>query len=235
MAPVGQEIHLPLPQPTIGDERGAATVQQNVDALAALFRRGVNAGDVLVWDGNRFDAVPPGPTLAQILAAVYPVGSIYVATVSTSPATLFGFGTWSAFGPGRTLVSLDAGQTEFDVVEETGGVKTVTLTAQQSGLRGHNHTQDPHNHVQDGHAHGPGTYNVELTVVGNTTATGGSNRATGASSPDATPAVHGNSGSATATNQAATATNQAAADSDAPNAHNNLQPYIVVYMWKRTA
>lgn len=59
------------------------------------------------------------------LADVYPVGCIYTTIVSTNPATVFGFGTWSAFGAGRVLVGLDSGNTAFDTVEETGGAKTV--------------------------------------------------------------------------------------------------------------
>ena len=35
-----------------------------------------------------------GLTLSQ----VYPVGCIYTSTVSTNPATVFGMGTWAAFG-----------------------------------------------------------------------------------------------------------------------------------------
>jgi hypothetical protein len=96
-------------------------------------------------------AINAAPTLAQILAAVYPVGSIYVATVSTNPATLLGFGTWSAFGTGRTLVGIDAGQTEFDTVEETGGEKTHVLTIAE--LASHTHVQNSHNHTQDAHNH----------------------------------------------------------------------------------
>jgi hypothetical protein len=33
------------------------------------------------------------PTVTDILKSVYPVGAIYISTVSTSPTTLFGFGT----------------------------------------------------------------------------------------------------------------------------------------------
>ena len=58
----------------------------------------------------------------------WPVGSVYTSIVSTNPATLLGGGTWVSFGAGRVLVGLDATQTEFDTVEETGGAKTHTLT-----------------------------------------------------------------------------------------------------------
>ena len=43
------------------------------------------------------------------ISALYPVGSIYTnASNSTNPATLLGFGTWSAFAAGRVLIGLDA-------------------------------------------------------------------------------------------------------------------------------
>ena len=58
----------------------------------------------------------------------FPVGSVFIAVVSTNPGTLLGYGTWSAFGAGRVMVGIDAGQAEFDTVEETGGAKTHTLT-----------------------------------------------------------------------------------------------------------
>ena len=59
------------------------------------------------------------------IATIYPVGSIYISTVSTNPNTLFGVGTWAAFGTGRVLVGINASDTNFDVVEEVGGTKTV--------------------------------------------------------------------------------------------------------------
>jgi hypothetical protein len=33
----------------------------------------------------------------------FPVGSVFVSVVSTNPATLLGYGTWSAFGAGRMM------------------------------------------------------------------------------------------------------------------------------------
>lgn len=120
---------------------------------------------------------------------LYPVGSIYInANVSTNPATLLGFGTWVAFGAGRVMVGLDAGQTEFDVAEETGGSKTHTLTTAE--MPAHTHA-------------------IKRGTTGSGTATS-ANLAT----DDTVPLTESQGGG---------------------GAHNNLQPYIVVYMWKRTA
>lgn len=59
------------------------------------------------------------------VTAAWPVGSVYVSTVATNPASTLGFGTWEAFAAGRVLVGVDAGDADFDTVLETGGSKTV--------------------------------------------------------------------------------------------------------------
>ena len=160
-------------------------------------------------------------TVAQIASLIYPIGSIYISVDSADPGTLFG-GTWEAFGAGRVLVGLDSGDTDFDTAEETGGAKTHTLTATEMPV--HTHVQDAHNHTQNTHSHvltqlrdattGGATTNIALTA--DTSSTLGTKV----------------TGSTTATNQEATAVNQNAGSG---GAHNNLQPYIVVYMFKRTA
>lgn len=61
---------------------------------------------------------------STIMNLVYPVGFIVTLGVSTNPGTLFGVGTWTAIA-GRVIVGIDAGQTEFDTLNETGGAKTV--------------------------------------------------------------------------------------------------------------
>ena len=125
----------------------------------------------------------------------WPIGSVFIAVVSTNPATLLGFGTWVAFGAGRVLVGLDSGDTDFDVAEETGGAKTVTL----------NETMIPaHTHMQRRHATTTGA------LSGLTTA------------PDASSSAPADLGPVTGSTGGGLA-------------HNNVQPYIVVYMWKRTA
>jgi hypothetical protein len=62
------------------------------------------------------------------LQALHPVGSVYInATNGTNPATLLGFGTWTAFGAGRVPVGFNASNPLFDTAEETGGSYDATL------------------------------------------------------------------------------------------------------------
>jgi hypothetical protein len=82
---------------------------------------------------------------AAIAAAnqiAHPVGSVYISVVSTSPATLFGFGTWEAFATGRTLVGIDTGNSLMDTVEETFGQADQVNVSHSHGVTdpGHTHT-----------------------------------------------------------------------------------------------
>ena len=145
------------------------------------------------------------------LSAAYPVGSIYInATSASNPSTLLGFGTWVAFGAGRVMVGLDAGDALFDTAEETGGSKNATLVS-------HTHTatstvtETPHSHT------GEGITNLVGTASGfNWGGGSGTFRTT-----------------STATTGITVATTNSTEGSSATNA--NVQPFIVVRMWKRTA
>lgn len=144
----------------------------------------------------------------------FPVGSVFIAVTGTNPATLLGYGTWAAFGAGRMLVGVDANDTDFDTAEETGGAKTVTLTAAQSGLPQHTHavTDPGHTHTQT------------------TSATDGASGRADASSGGTT---YNNVANINAATTGITLAN--AGPTNASQAHPNLPPYVVVYMWKRTA
>lgn len=141
----------------------------------------------------------------------WPIGSVFLAVVSTSPATLLGGGTWQQIAGGRVLVGQTGGDADFDTAEETGGAKTVTL--QTSELPSHNHgVTDP------GHVHAQQRF---------PTATGGSTGFTVDTSMSGTQAAANNTASAT--------TGITTQNAGGGAAHENMPPYLVVYMWKRTA
>ena len=106
------------------------------------------------------DAVSGGPG-----GDAFPVGSVFIAVVATNPATLLGYGTWSAIAAGRMLVGLNSGDVDFDTAEETGGAKTHALTTAE--IPAHTHTQNAHDHVltqlRDA-ATGGATTNIALTA-----------------------------------------------------------------------
>jgi hypothetical protein len=146
------------------------------------------------------------------LAAVYPVGSIYVnAAVSTNPATLLGFGTWTAFGAGRVMVGFDSSDALFDTLEETGGSKNAIVVS---------HTHTATSTVTDpGHRHTLTPAYTQFNPPGSGGFTGD-----GRNSYNQTD---------TATTGITVATTNASTGDSGTNA--NVQPYITVRMWKRTA
>jgi hypothetical protein len=74
--------------------------------------------------GNNSTALATTAFVQAALQLLHPVGSIYTATISTNPNTLFGFGTWTTFGSGRMLISQNATFT----AGSTGGASTTTLS-----------------------------------------------------------------------------------------------------------
>lgn len=130
----------------------AADIGTGAEGYPILGAQTINSKPELVYtdeDDNDIQITKAGvlkPSTSTVLAdwsaimeLVYPVGHIYISYVSTNPGTLLGVGTWSAFAAGRVLVGLDGTNAAFDTVGETGGVETVTLTAEQSGLPAHAH------------------------------------------------------------------------------------------------
>lgn len=140
--------------------------------------------------------------------ALYPVGSIYInAGVTTNPATLLGFGTWVAFGAGRVMVGLNGSDTLFDTLEETGGSKDAVVVS-------HTHTATV---TDPGHLH---TYDV---FQGDGLDSSNNVRAND---------QIGRTGSVSTATTGITVSNSTTGSS---GTNANLQPYITVAMWKRTA
>lgn len=67
----------------------------------------------------------------KMLDRMYPVNSIYISTNSTSPASLYG-GSWERYGTGRALVSADDSDTDF-TAGKTGGNKNIVWDTNQNG------------------------------------------------------------------------------------------------------
>lgn len=87
--------------------------------------------------GQNYSAPSALANMAGIMSYIYPVGIVITLGVSTNPATLLGVGTWTAIA-GRVIVGIDAGQTEFDTLDETGGAKTHTLSTAEIPSHQHN-------------------------------------------------------------------------------------------------
>ena len=143
------------------------------------------------------------------MQAIYPVGSIYTnISSSTNPGTLFGFGTWVAL-EGVTVIGRSSTDATFGTAGATGGSKDAVVVS-------HTHTATS---TDSGHTH----------VIGVGTGSGSPNYPTddGDGNNNRTRNYTSDSGAANITTTIST-TGVSATDA-------NLPPYIVAYMWKRTA
>lgn len=160
--------------------------------------------------GNSTTAVATTAFVQAALQALHPVGSIYInATNSTNPGTLLGFGTWTAFGAGRVPVGFDSTNTLFDTAEETGGSANAIVVS-------HTHTATV---TDTGHTH----------TLQDLLSSGAS-----AGSSFNVPTFNGGSTSFQ-TNSSTTGIAVSNSTTGSSGTNANYQPYITVYMWKRTA
>lgn len=143
---------------------------------------------------------------AALAASLYPVGSIYInATSAINPATLLGFGTWTAFGAGRVMVGFNSSNALFDTAEETGGSADAIVVS-------HTHTATV---TDPGHAHSYTTNSSQAPQSGSST-----------------NCMTSPTGQTTGTATTGITVSNSTTGSSGTNA--NYQPYITVYMWKRT-
>jgi microcystin-dependent protein len=181
------------------------------------------AGSIIQWVSN---TLPANWLLCDGSAVSRSTYSSLFAAIGTQYGVGDGTATFNLPNlKGRVAVGRDSAQTEFDVLGETGGAKTHTLTTAQ--MPSHTHTQDSHNHTQNAHSHPVGGSGSLFLVNGGGT-NGGANVTVGGGSYAVSV-----SQSTTATNNPATATNQ---NTGGGGAHNNLQPYQVFnYIIKASA
>lgn len=141
----------------------------------------------------------------ETLLAAHPIGSVYISMSVTSPAELFG-GIWERTAEGKAIVGVDEGDADFSIAERELGEKGHVLSVEE--MPSHDHR---------------GIYWLGDTENGNISLNaGGANPgyslkewASGAV-PEAYPTIY-------------TGYNGGGKE------HNNIQPSMTFYIWKRTA
>lgn len=155
-----------------------------------------------------------GVTLETVIDALYPVGAIFMSTVSTDPGTYLG-GTWERV---KDKFLLAAGDT-YAAGAEGGSADAVAVS--------HTHTQASHNH-------GTGSTDYTKFPVAKSAANIYNDNAdlmsgSGRSYPYANKESAWSSRTATAS--VTPKINSAGVDGTG----KNMPPYLTVYMWRRTA
>lgn len=184
---------------------------------------GVNVPNLNIDAKGRVVSAANRNIAQEFFQLLYPVGEILITHRAGNPNTWLGFGTWVAHGAGRALVGLDTADVTFDAIDKTAGSKTHTLTTAELPA----------------HSHGVGTiaasanlghtHDIQLDYGTTDTAT------LFGSAPD----IATNIGLSTKTTDTGGAHSHTMSGDTAPagsgTAHNNIQPSIVVAIWRRTA
>ena len=170
----------------------------------------------------------------------YVVGSVFLSVLPTNPATLLGCGTWTQIAQGRAIIGQDVGDTDFDTAEETGGAKTVAAAGTNSaptftgtpfsGVINHTHpVTDP------GHTHLTQRY---PTATGSSSGFTIDTSMSGTLADNTLPTKSATTGVTTNNPAGGVASITPAGSVAAPtftgSATSVVQPYIVLYVWKRT-
>lgn len=181
-------------------------------------------------------------TIQQVsILQAYPVGSIYMSVVETNPAELFG-GTWEAIAPGRVLLGAGEYNSNISYTAGTKGGVTSTILS-SSNIPKHTHTVDIKETAAT-HNHRNGVYDEVAAGTGPLSSNYGAVKMY----PSATQHVMSADSSAFSTStqlyMGYTSTDNTKHTHDVtvgdygakiPTAISLMQPYLVVYMWKRTA
>lgn len=157
---------------------------------------------------NSITTVVDNPTSNQAVDfnSIYPIGSIYMNTALVDPTTLFG-GTWELL---KNRFLIGAG----DLYEVGAMAGEVSHTLSVNEMPSHTHIQNAHCHNQ--HIN---TWMNDNTLY-DTQLTG------------STKGYYAGAALKSYTTEWSTATNN---NTGGSGPHNNMPPYLAVYMWKRVA
>jgi microcystin-dependent protein len=190
--------------------------------LQKLFTNG-GTGDKLNWDiipDISYNDLTDKPTFSSIsLLDVYPVGAIYTSVSATNPSTLFG-GTWEAIAAGRVLIGAGGGYT----AGQTGGSASHSITISE---------MPSHNHGGSTGSVGAGGYHAHSD--NNFASSGGGQLKNGESAHPHEESSYGSGRLNTGSANGMPAHSHTISSQGGGTAMSLMQPYLVVYMWKRTA
>lgn len=151
--------------------------------------------------------------MSIIFSKVFPIGCIFISISSTNPEEMFG-GVWVAWGTGRVPVGIDTTDSNFSTVEKEGGSSTHTLSTNEIPAHTHGAVSISGTIMTLSYT---GSRDTGISTISSSTY----NLAKTSSGSNMGSVTHTISSSHTHTSVGGGA------------AHNNLQPYITCYMWKR--
>ena len=204
-----------------GQVASANVFNQRYGAIADVLNGNVDAENI------KNGSVTQAKLAPNTLESMWPVGSVYMnADDSTNPGTLIGFGTWTNFATGRMLVGVDESDSDFNASNKTGGAKRVSLTGAQNG---------PHTHAVDPPSTGTssnGSHNHKVPSVAFKASS-----TVGLTNYDTDSFTWGDRWTSTDGNHSHTVNipSFTSGSSGSGDSHENMSPYVTVYMWKRTS
>ena len=145
----------------------------------------------------------------EVKLEMYPIGSIYITTNEQNPGEYLG-GEWESYGEGRTIVGAGTGTDANNIqkifeINETGGEYEHTLTVNELASHRHNFLYRGNEYVGFG-------YGLATGGSGHLNFFSGGDEVSSSNPRNTTIQYNGGN-----------------------QPHNNIQPYIVTYMWKRVS